>query len=1280
MNASTFLGLLKSRFPRPARILGLMLALAGTPAFGQATVTSLTDANHGKAGFANGNTFNTAQFRFPAGIALDPSGSLLFVADATNNAIRMVNNLGNQSSSWTFTAYNAANGISHPIGIAVNADTNIFVLNFGNGKNGSLMVFNGYYYVNYGIKSVISTNATHLTNAAGISLDSSNNAYITVKGNTVIRVTPAGVSSVVGVVTNAKTSLRGLAYLVNGKLAIADSGNHGIWMMDPTNTNIFNNAVKFTGFHGAADTNGPAAFAAFNSPQTVIQAGNGVLVVADRLNHKVKTVDAYGNVNRLYGVKQKYWSKVANLATPGWNDGTVNPIETQDMVQSRQPYGLALAADGTLYDTETYYNILRRATGSGLFPPPPPPPNAPTILTVTTNFGQVTLTWSMINTATNYNVKRSQISGGPYSLVASTTATSYTDTNVVNGTTYYYVVSALNATGESPNSTEVSAMPPLPAVPDPQIGYVDFPPPNFTSVFHAGSQAGATFNNDVPIVIIGPTGSQTFYTFTNTTVVTNVPDPATSPSRSSAPVGYVDGLFSIAGLTIAQVLPDLNIKAIGEQTNHPNSSVVSALFQFVVGNPGVFGNNAAQFSISNITDGAQMWYTLDGSDPTNAPPSLGPISSGTTLSLNFGNNTNLLFRIRGFKNNYHPSELVTKVFLINDFVPNIISFGFATGPGSSRLVASPGQSFVVPVSLSLLPDAPPIYGLQFNLTVTNLGSHAIAPGDVDFQSLLGKPSIFQDGYYDPIPNYVFISTSQPINDTNAFYYNGGWYQNLQFSVANNQNLLGVGWLEILGRTNLYNTLGQNLLTFPIVDGTDPSATKSQAVVGGYFFGIPTNAVGGDVYQIQIGRPSATTFPGLSVNPYGIPVFIDAPANTNFVGPGSISALKNVTIGQIKYLVGDVYPANWYNAGDFGSSNLINIDVIRVFDFAAYPIGHPPESSDLFDALDSCGNYGYANGFGYYTNASTYPYYNTYTATNYTAVYDTNGIPTTTQSSTNDYTSPIYITTYFVSVPYYITNIYLATPPAAPTTNIVQTNYIVSITPAVNTLFDATDTNINQIAFGDGVLDVCDVYVTFRRSLDPSLTWYERFWTNGVRAADTGAINHAAHFATRAATSSTIQPKIQSFSTSSVPPQVTFAAGVVQGSAGQTVQVPITATIQGGYPLRLLMLNLSVLPLASAPGLSAPVQFNQTATELGSPYTTDSTANGNFSAVWLNYQNSATGAGVSGTNVTLGTLSVTIPAGTPSGTGYGVFFDHASASPNGLASFPIQTVPGTITIK
>ena len=1281
MNASNFPGLLKSRFRRLARALGLVLALAGTHAFGQATVTSLTDANHGKAGFVNGNTFNTAQFRFPAGIALDPSGTLMFVADATNNAIRMVNNLGNQSSSWTFTAFNAANGISHPIGIAVNSATNIFVLNFGNGKNGSLMVFNGYYYVNYGIKSVISTNATQLTNAAGISLDGFNNAYITVKGNTVIKVTPLGVSSIVGVVTNAKTSLRGLAYLVNGKLAIADSGNHGIWMMDPSNTNIFNNAVKFTGFHGAADTNGPAAFAAFNSPQTVIQAGNGVLVVADRLNQKVKTVDANGTVNRLYGVKQKYWGNVANLVTRGWNDGTVNPIETQDMVQSRLPYGLALAADGTLYDTETYYNLLRKITGTGLIAQPPPPP-APTILTIVTNLdqvtlaGSVTLTWTPIGGATNYYVKRSENSGGPYTTLAATAATSYTDTDVTPGKTYYYVVSAANAGGESPNSAEVSTTLPYAAVGAPQIGYVD----DFGNFQNVPFDYGVA-NNDLRIVIKGVTGSTIYYTNITT-------DHATYTNINSGSVhgGYHEPMDYTPYLIDPQTAPYMTVKAHASiDTNYPDSHEVVATFQFRASDPQIIGTNYYSFSIKEITENAKLFYTLDGSDPRISGLPLSSIATYSASNHVWNVNptvaivSNTVFQVYAVRDNYQPSSVVSKQFLYASAVANSMGFGFASGPGSSQFIASPGQHFVVPVAVSLLPDAPPLYGLQFNLTVTNLGPEAIAPGDVDFQSLLGMPDPFDIGYFLPIPPFEFISTGQPVNDPDAFPYGGGWYQSATFNNTNNNNLLGVGWLEVLGRTNLYNTLSQNLLSFPIVDGTDSSNSPSQVVVGGYFIGIPTNATGGDVYQIQIGRPSATTFPRIG---YGLPVFMNAPADTNLVGPGTFSALKNVTIGYKKYLVGDVYPANWYNAGDFGSSNLVNIDVIRVFDFSAYPIASPPPTSDLFDALDSCGNFGYDSGLGYYTNAVTYPQTIVLVGavTNYTSTYSTNGsaIVANFPSAIDDYTNIAYIATYYVDVPYYITNINNAdiAPPGQPTTNVTQTSYRVFIPPAATTLFNGNATNeINQIAFGDGVLDVCDVYVTFRRSLDSSLTWYERFWTNGQRVADTDVPNHAAHVAVKAATT-----PVTKASKVAAPPQVIFTAGSTNVAAGKVVKIPITATISGSFPIRLLMLNLSVVPLDNTPSLATPITFKQSATALGTPELTDSTANGNYSAVWLNdAKKGATGAGVTGT-VIVGTLSVTIPATATSGSGYGIMFDHASASPNGLASFPIQTVAGTITVK
>jgi hypothetical protein len=75
---------------------------------------------------------------------------------------------------------------------------------------------------------------------------------------------------------------------------------------------------------------------------------------------------------------------------------------------------------------------------------------------------QVSLTWAASATATSYNVKRSTTTGGPYTKISSPTATNFTDTNLANGTTYFYVVSAVNATGESANSVQASATPVAP--------------------------------------------------------------------------------------------------------------------------------------------------------------------------------------------------------------------------------------------------------------------------------------------------------------------------------------------------------------------------------------------------------------------------------------------------------------------------------------------------------------------------------------------------------------------------------------------------------------------------------------------------------------------------------------------------------------------------------------------------------------------------------------------------------------------------------------------------
>jgi endoglucanase len=84
----------------------------------------------------------------------------------------------------------------------------------------------------------------------------------------------------------------------------------------------------------------------------------------------------------------------------------------------------------------------------------------PTLLAAIQGTNAITLVWSASPSALSYNLKRSSIHGGPYVTIASgITTTNYADSEVAIGSTYYYVVSEVNASGEGSDSPEASALP-----------------------------------------------------------------------------------------------------------------------------------------------------------------------------------------------------------------------------------------------------------------------------------------------------------------------------------------------------------------------------------------------------------------------------------------------------------------------------------------------------------------------------------------------------------------------------------------------------------------------------------------------------------------------------------------------------------------------------------------------------------------------------------------------------------------------------------------------------
>ena len=86
----------------------------------------------------------------------------------------------------------------------------------------------------------------------------------------------------------------------------------------------------------------------------------------------------------------------------------------------------------------------------------PPAPSG--LVAKSAGYTQVRLTWAPVAAATSYTVKRNSLSGRETVLSAGVTGSSYADATVTKGNRYFYVVSAVNAVGESANSAEVSVI------------------------------------------------------------------------------------------------------------------------------------------------------------------------------------------------------------------------------------------------------------------------------------------------------------------------------------------------------------------------------------------------------------------------------------------------------------------------------------------------------------------------------------------------------------------------------------------------------------------------------------------------------------------------------------------------------------------------------------------------------------------------------------------------------------------------------------------------------
>ena len=129
----------------------------------------------------------------------------------------------------------------------------------------------------------------------------------------------------------------------------------------------------------------------------------------------------------------------------------------------------ATYTDNTAVNGTTYYYAVTAVSPTGgesgyldpLSATPAAPPPGPTGLAAASGSTTVTLTWNAAAGAAEYRIKRSATSGGGYVSIATNLAgnLAYQDTGLANGSTYYYVVTATTAGGESAPSNEAVGRP-----------------------------------------------------------------------------------------------------------------------------------------------------------------------------------------------------------------------------------------------------------------------------------------------------------------------------------------------------------------------------------------------------------------------------------------------------------------------------------------------------------------------------------------------------------------------------------------------------------------------------------------------------------------------------------------------------------------------------------------------------------------------------------------------------------------------------------------------------
>ena len=330
----------------------------------------------------DGGPATAAHLNSPRGVEADGAGNF-YIGDVFNYRIRKIDAAGNIST----VAGNGTDGFSgdgdlataatlrHPENTALDGDGNLYIADAFNNRirkvdaDGNISTIAGIGRNGFGGDGGLATAAT-LHYPWDVALDGSDNLYIADRDNRRIRKIDADskiISTVAGdgtrgdggdggQATAAQLNLpHGVAVDGDGNLYIADSGSHRVRKVD-ADGDI--STVAGDGTRGFSGDGGQATAAQLNYPYSLALDGSGNLYIADRNNNRIRWVNAAtGIIATVAGNGRTGFSKDGGLATQSRLYGA---------------YGVAVDGAGYIYIGDTSSNRIRRVG-----PPPPPAPPAP---------------------------------------------------------------------------------------------------------------------------------------------------------------------------------------------------------------------------------------------------------------------------------------------------------------------------------------------------------------------------------------------------------------------------------------------------------------------------------------------------------------------------------------------------------------------------------------------------------------------------------------------------------------------------------------------------------------------------------------------------------------------------------------------------------------------------------------------------------------------------------------------------------------------------------------